>query len=67
MFFLGLHLWHMKVRSLGVRLELQLPVYTTATATPDVSHICGLHKSSQQRQILNLLSEAGIDLRTHRY
>ena len=43
---------------LGVESELQLPAYTTATATPDPSHICDLHHSSQQRRILNLLSEA---------
>jgi len=34
-FFLGLHLWHMEVPRLGVKLELQLPAYTTATATLD--------------------------------
>ena len=33
--FLGLHLWHMEVPRLGAELELQLPAYTTATATPD--------------------------------
>ena len=27
---------------IGVELELQLPAYTTATATRDLSHICGL-------------------------
>ena len=32
--------------------------YTTATATPDPSHISNLHHSSQQRQTLNPLSEA---------
>ena len=26
--FLGLHLWHMDVPRLGVKLELQLPAYT---------------------------------------
>ena len=35
--FLGLHPRHMKVPRLGVQSELQLPVYTTATATPDPS------------------------------
>jgi len=34
--FLGLH---MEVPRLGVESELQLPVYTTATATPDLSLI----------------------------
>ena len=38
-FFLGPHLWHMEVPRLGVELELQLLVYTTATATPNPSHI----------------------------
>ena len=30
--FLGLHLQHMDVSRLGVKSELQLPAYTTATA-----------------------------------
>ena len=42
----------------GDRMELQVPAYTTATATPDPSHICNLHHSSWQRQILNALSKA---------
>ena len=29
--FVGMHLWHMEVPRLGVKLELQLPAYTTAT------------------------------------
>ena len=53
---LGLHLWHMEVSGLGVNLEL--PAYTTATATPDPSHVCNLHHSSWQLGILNLLSKA---------
>ena len=56
--FLGLHLQHMEVPRLGVRLELQLPVYTTATATPDLNGICDLHHSSHQCQNLNPVSEA---------
>ena len=48
---------HMEVPRLGVELELQLLAYTTATAAADLSHICDLHHSSQQRQILNPLSE----------
>ena len=39
-------------------MELQLPAYTTATVTPDPSHICDLHHGSQQRWILNPLSRA---------
>ena len=46
----------MEVPRLGVKSELQLPAY--ATATPDPSHICDLHHSSQQRPILNPLSKA---------
>ena len=44
----------------GVKSELQLPAYitATATATPDLSHVCDLRHSLQQRQILNPLSEA---------
>ena len=38
-FFLGLHTWHMEVSRLGVESELQLPAYTTATATWDMSHV----------------------------
>ena len=33
--FIGPHVWHMDVPSLGVKLELQLWAYTTATATLD--------------------------------
>ena len=46
--FLGPHLRHMEVPRLGVESELQLPAYTTATATPDPSHVCDLHNSSRQ-------------------
>ena len=48
----------MEVPRLGVESELQLPAYATATETQDPSPICDLHHSSQQRQILNPLSEA---------
>ena len=48
----------MEVPRLGVKLELQLPAYTTATTTPDLSYVCDLHHSSQQCRILNPLSEA---------
>ena len=56
--FLGLHLQHVEVPRLGVDLELQLPGYTTATATLDLSHICKLHHGSWQYQIPDTLSEA---------
>ena len=55
---LGLYQQHMEGPRLGVELELQLPVYTTAMAMQDLSFICDLHHSSQQCQILNPLSEA---------
>ena len=44
---------HMEVPRLGVKSELQLPAYTTATATPDPSHVYNLHYNSRQLQILN--------------
>ena len=47
----------MEVPRLGVQSELQLPVYATATATLDPSHICD--HSSQQG--LNPLSRAGVE------
>ena len=46
------------VPGLGVESELQLPAYTTATPTPDLSCICDLHQSLWQCGILNLLSGA---------
>ena len=56
--FLGLHLRHMEVPRLRVKEELQLPPCTTATAMQDLSHVCDLHHSSRQCQILNPLNEA---------
>ena len=49
---------HMEVPGLGVESQLQLPAYTTAVATPDLSCICDLHHSLWQCQILNAMSEA---------
>ena len=43
------HPRHMEGPRLGVQLELQLPAYITATATPDPSRVCNLHNSSWQR------------------
>ena len=56
--FLGPHLQHLEVPRLGVERELYLSAYTTATAMSDLSHVCSLHHSSWQQQILNSLSEA---------
>ena len=56
--FLGPHLQHTEVPRLGVKSEPQPLAYTTATATPDLSHICDLHYSSRQHLILNPPSKA---------
>ena len=57
-FFLQQHLRHVEVPGLGVQAELQLPAYTTAIATPHLSHICNLCRSLWQCQILSPLCEA---------
>ena len=56
--FLGPRSRHKEVPRLGVKSELQLLAYTAATATQDPRHICNLHHSSWQCQILNPLSKA---------
>ena len=48
---------HIEVPRLGVKLELQLPAYTTATTTWDPSHICNLYHSLPQCPILNPLNK----------
>ena len=50
--------WHMEVPRLEVTLELQLPDYTTATATPDPSHIRDPRLSLGQCWICNSPSKA---------
>ena len=55
--FLG-HQQHMEVPRQGVKLELKLRAYTSATVTPDLSCVCDLHHSSRQCWILYPLSEA---------
>ena len=59
LFSLSFFLRHMEVPRLGVKSELQLPAYTTVTATRDLSQVSNLHHSSRQDWILNALSEAG--------
>ena len=54
----GALLQHMEVPRLGVESELQLPAYTTATATPDPSHLCNLRHNSRPCRILNPQREA---------
>ena len=56
--FLGLHPRHMEIPRLGVKWELQLPAYTMATATWDLSSLWDLHHSSPQLVILNPLIKA---------
>ena len=56
--FLGPLPQHLEVPRLGVESELQLQVYTTATATRDPRCVCNLCCSFQQCWILNPLSEA---------
>ena len=56
--FLGPHSWHMEVLRVGVKLELQLLAYTTATVRQDLSCVFDLHHSSGQHQIPNPLSKA---------
>ena len=41
--FWGLHLRHMEVPRLGVKLELQLPAYARATGLPNLSRIFDLY------------------------
>ena len=48
----------MKVPRRGTELELQLPAYARATATPDLSCVWDLHHSLWQPQVLNPLIEA---------
>ena len=54
--FLEPHRRHMEIPRLGVKSELELPAYTTATAMWGRSHVC--YHSSQQCQIPNPLSHA---------
>ena len=51
---------HVEVPRLGVELELQLLVYTIATAMWDLSHICNLYHSliPWQCLILNPLGKS---------
>ena len=56
--FSGPHPQHMEIPRLGIKSELQLPAYTTATATQDLSNVCDLYHSSWHCWILKPLSEA---------
>ena len=47
----------MEILELEVESELQLSACTAATAAPEPSLICKLHRSLLQHRILNLLSK----------
>ena len=47
----------MELSRLGVKSELQVLTYPTATAMPDLSHSFDLHHSLWQSWILNPLSK----------
>ena len=51
----------MEIPRPSIESEMQLQAYVTATATQDLSHICDLHCSLQQRWIFNPLSKARIE------
>ena len=61
-FFFFVFFWalllHLYFPRLGVKSQLHLLAYTTATATPELSCICDLHHSSRQLWILNPVSKA---------
>lgn len=59
--FLGLHLLHMEVSRLGVKLELQQLAYTTATATPDPSRICDYTAAHSNARSLTYWVRPGIE------
>ena len=63
--FLGPQPRHMEIPRLGVKSELLPLAYATATATQDPSHVCDLHHSSQQCQILKPLSKAKDQMQHH--
>ena len=59
--FSGWRPWLMDIRRLGVESELQLPAYTTATATQDLCHTCNLHCKLQQCRILKHGVRPGVE------
>ena len=58
--FLQLCLWPLEVPRQGAESELQLPAYTTATATLVLSCICNLCCSLWKCPILNPMTDTGI-------
>ena len=53
-----LHMWHMEVPRAGVKSEVHLLAYATATATRGASCVLDLHHSLKLRPILNPLIQA---------
>ena len=62
--FLRPPLWHMEAPRLGVELELQLPAYTPATATPNLSYVCDLHNTHSNAGSLTCYARPGIEPET---
>ena len=58
--FLGPHLRHMEVPRLGVWLELLLPAYATASATPNPSCVCDLTTAHGKARSLTYWARPGI-------
>ena len=62
LFFLGgLHLWDIEVPRLGVKLELQVPAYTTVTAMPDLSCVYDLNPAHHNAGSLTHWVRPGIE------
>ena len=61
--FSGLHLQHMEVPRLGVKSNLQLLAYNTATATAtaDLSLVCSLYHSSHKAGSLTHWARPGME------
>ena len=67
-FSLGPHLWYIEVPRQGVKLKLQLLVYTTAIAKPDPSCICDLLPQLAAMPYLESTDWGqGLNLHSHRY
>ena len=60
--FLGPHLWHMEVPRLEVESKLQLPAYTIAIATPDLSCVCDLNTAHSNTRFLTHWGGQGLNL-----
>ena len=63
--FLGPQVWHMEVPGLGVESELQLPAYTTATATRHLSLIWDLPKARGNARSLTHWAKPRINPYSH--